>query len=255
MIEIENCKLYHGDCLEVMGIIPEKSIDLVLTDPPYGTTACKWDSVIPFEDMWANLNALIKENKAIALFGAEPYSSLLRTSNLSMFKYDWVWVKSKAVGFVNAKLRPMQKHEIISVFSTGTTANRSANNMPYFPQELIPYNKTVRGGKGKSTDSDGNGYGRPSMKDTLFQEFTNYPVSVIEFGSEGKPVHPTQKPVALMEYLIKTYTNEGDTVLDFTMGSGATGVACKNLNRKFIGIEKDEKYFNIAVNRIKGETK
>lgn len=243
-------ELYQGDCLEIMKDIPDSSIDMVLTDPPYGTTACKWDSVIPFEPMWEQLKRIVKPRAAIVLFGAEPFSSVLRVSNLPMFKYDWVWSKSKAVGFVNAKLKPMPKHEIISVFSTGTTANRAKGNMSYNPQGLVTFNKTVRGRKGKATDSDGNGYGRPSMKDEVFQEFTNYPTTVLEFNNEGKPVHPTQKPVALMEYLIKTYTNEGDVVLDFTMGSGTTGVAARNLNRKFIGIELDEKYFQIAKERI-----
>jgi site-specific DNA-methyltransferase (adenine-specific) len=161
-----------------------------------------------------------------------------------------VWKKSKSVGFVNAKLKPMPNHEDIVVFSEGKTSNGNSHNMLYKPQGLVRIDKEVRGLKGGSKDSDGNGYGRPSMKAKYVQEFTNYPVTIIEAGSEGKPVHPTQKPVPLLEYLIKTYTNESETVLDNTMGSGSTGVACVNTDRKFIGIEIDEKYFSIAKKRI-----
>ncbi len=243
-------RVANGDCLEVMRDIPAKCVDMVLADPPYGTTACKWDSVIPFEPMWEALRRVTKPQAAIVLFGSEPFSSHLRLSNLPMFKYDWIWEKSKAVGFVNAKLKPMLKHEIISVFSDGTTANKSSRNMPYFPQGLVPLQKWVRGRQGSHTDADGNGYGRPSMKAVVFQESTNYPVSLLRIPSEGKTVHPTQKPVVLMEYLLKTYTNENDVVLDFTMGSGTTGVACVNLNRRFIGIEKDASYYEIAKKRI-----
>ena len=242
-------KLMKGDCLVRMKEIPDNSIDAIITDIPYGTTNCAWDSVIPFAPMWEQLKRLIKPNGAIVLFGSQPFTSALIMSNSKMFKYCWVWEKSKAVGFVNAKLKPMPKHEDIIVFSEGATAN-GARNMPYNPQGLEPFGKVVKGRKGSAKDSDGNGYGRPCMKAELFQEFTNYPTSVIRFSSEGKPVHPTQKPVALMEYLIKTYTNEGEIVLDFTMGSGTTGIACLNTNRSFIGIEKDEKYFSIAKDRI-----
>lgn len=242
--------LILGDCLEKMKDIPDKSIDMILTDPPYGTTACKWDTVIPFEPMWAELKRIIKPNGAICLFGSEPFNSALRMSNIKMFKYDWVWVKNISVGFVNAKLKPMNQHEIISIFSTGTTANRSLKNMPYYPQGLKKFDKIVRGKKGTAKDSDGNGYGRPSMKDKYNQKFTGYPKTALIFKKDICKLHPTQKPVALLEYLIKTYTSSGETVLDFTMGSGSTGVACKNLNRKFIGIEKDEKYFEIAKQRI-----
>ena len=242
--------LLHGDCLELMKTIPDKSIDMVLTDPPYGTTACKWDVIIPFEPMWKELKRITKDNGAICLFGSEPFSSHLRLSNLKMFKYDWVWIKSRAMGFMNAKLKPMNKHELISVFSEGKTANKNDFNMPYYPQGLKYFGKTVKGRKDCKADNVGHKFNRPCHKEELFQEFTNYPVQTIEFNNEPKPVHPTQKPVSLIEYLIKTYTLENETVLDFTMGSGSTGVACKNLNRKFIGIEKDDKYFEIAKNRI-----
>jgi len=248
----ERCALLQGDCLELMAKLPDQCAHAIITDPPYGTTACKWDSVIPFAPMWEQLKRLIKPRGAIVLFGSQPFTSALIMSNPKMFKYCWVWEKSKAVGFVNAKLKPMPKHEDVIVFSEGATANGAAN-MPYNPQGLVTFGKIVKGRKGSAKDSDGNGYGRPSMKAELFQEFTNYPTSVIQFNSEGKPIHPTQKPVALMEYLIRTYTNEGETVLDFTMGSGTTGVACMKIGRKFIGIERDEKYFQIAKERIINE--
>lgn len=242
--------LMFGDCLDRMKEIPAGSIDLVLTDPPYGTTACKWDSVIPLEPMWEQLKRIIKPNGAIVMTASQPFTTKLISSNYEMFKYCLIWEKSKAVGFVNAKLKPMNKHEEIVVFSFGKTSNGNKNNMPYNPQGLTNFNKKINGRKGCSTDSDGNGYGRPSMKSEYVQEFTNYPTSILSIASEGKTVHPTQKPVSLMEYLIKTYTKEWETVLDFTMGSGTTGVACVNTNRNFIGIEKEEKYFEIAVKRI-----
>lgn len=239
-------KLLKGDCLELMKDIPDKSIDMCLTDPPYGTTACKWDTVIPFEPMWKQLHRIVKDNGAICLFGSEPFSSALRMSNIKRFKYDWIWDKSKATGHLNAKKRPLVKHEIISIFyKTPTT---------YKPQNLIKKVKPTisKGNRGnKGSGSSGEVYGFAN-KDAL-QTHTGYPKSIIPFIVEQKPIHPTQKPVALLEYLIKTYTLEDETVLDFTMGSGSTGVASKNLNRNFIGIELDEKYFEIAKKRI-GET-
>jgi site-specific DNA-methyltransferase (adenine-specific) len=246
--------LKHGDCLELMRDIPDQSVDMILCDLPYGngTTSCKWDSIIPFDSLWEQYNRVIKGTGAIVLFGSEPFSSKLRLSNLDMFKYDWVWVKNNAVGFVNAKLKPMSKHETISVFSKGKTANRNPNNMPYFPQGLIPCGKELRSGNKKGKD---NTYWRPSLKSSngggYIQEFTNYPATVLFFDKVQKAVHPTQKPVDLLEYLIKTYTSEGDTVLDNCMGSGSTGVACVNTNRSFIGIELDPKYFEIGCTRIR----
>lgn len=244
-------ELRLGDCLEIMREIPDGSIDMVLCDPPYGTTACKWDSVIPFEKMWAELKRVIKPVRTICIFGAEPFASALRMSNKEMFKYDWYWNKSSSAGFMNAKLKPMNTVEIISVFSEGKTSNGNQNNMHYFPQGLIPYGKITKSGNkpGKemtvyrknSTPSTSTGY---------LQEFTNYPVNYLEFPYVKKAVHPTQKPIALLEYLIKTYTQEGETVLDFTMGSGSTGVAAMNTNRKFIGIEKDPSYFEICKARV-----
>lgn len=244
-------QLILGDCLEKMQDIPSGSVDAIITDPPYGTTACKWDSVIPFAPMWEQLKRIIKPNGAIVLFGSQPFTSALIMSNPKMFKYCWVWEKNNAAGFVNAKLKPMNKHEDIIVFSEGKTSNNNTENMRYFPQGLEPFNRPVKSGNKKNK---ANTYWRPSLKssngDAYVQEFTNYPTSVVKFSKDSKPVHPTQKPVALMEYLIKTYTNEGETVLDFTMGSGTTGVAAINTNRHFIGIEKDPAYFEIAKKRI-----
>ena len=241
-------QLFKGDCLEVMDRLIEEGIivDAIICDPPYGTTACKWDSVIPFDEMWDRLNKLIKPNGAIVLFGSEPFSSLLRVSNLKNYKYDWIWDKVSIVGFANAKKMPLYNIEKISVFY---------KKLPlYNPQGIIKIDKkkikngTTHKAKTEKGISAING-GR--FKESYTQEYTNYPKQILAFPREAG-VHPTQKPVALMEYLIKTYTNENETVLDFTMGSGTTGVACKNLNRNFIGIEMDDKYFEIAENRIKG---
>lgn len=223
-------KLMQGDCLELLKTIPDGSVDLILTDPPYGTTACKWDSVIPFEPMWAELKRIIKPNGAIVLFGSEPFSSALRMSNIKQYKYDWVW-KKRAVNFLNAKKQPLREVENILVF----------NSLVYNPQGLIYSPKVNK--RSNSTETNG-AHGLSNLS-----EYTNYPKNILEFKNE-RGLHPTQKPVALLEYLIKTYTQENETVLDFTMGSGSTGVAAKNLNRSFIGIELDEKYFQIAKERI-----
>ena len=226
-------ELLHGDCLEVMGLIPDGSIDAIICDPPYGATACKWDSIIPFDLMWEQLKRVIKSNGAIVLFGSEPFSSLLRCSNLKGFKYDWYWKKGNAkIGHLNAKKRPLFNIETISIFNTSN----------YNPQGLIPFGKITRRG------GNGDNFGKSGTAN--FQDFTNYPVNLLDFPKDKERIHPTQKPVALMEYLIKTYTNEGETVLDFAMGSGTTGVACVNTNRNFIGIEKDDKYFEIAKKRL-----
>lgn len=243
-------QLYNGDCLEIMKDIPDKSIDMILCDLPYGTTACKWDVVLPFNKLWEQYNRIIKDNGAIVLFGSEPFTSNLIMSNLEMFKYNWYWNKNSASGFVNAKLKPMNTMEIISVFSKGKTSNGNKNNMVYYPQGLIPFNKiTKRGNKpGKE-----NSFYRPSTKDNCnFQEWTNYPKNYLEFNYQKNAVHPTQKPVDLCEYLIKTYTKENELVLDNCMGSGTSGVAAVNTNRDFIGIEKELKYFEIAKERILG---
>lgn len=229
--------LFQGDCLELMKQIPDKSVDMVLTDPPYGTTACKWDVVIPFEPMWEQINRVTKPSSAILFTAMQPFSSALVMSNPKKFAYQWTWVKSKITGVLNAKKMPVRKHEQILVFCD-TKSTRTYN-----PQGLKV--------KGTVTKQGGNSdnYGERNKKEYI-QQYTNWPRDVLEIPSEGKTVHPTQKPVALLEYLIKTYTLEGETVLDFTMGSGSTGVAAKNLNRNFIGIELDAKYFEIAKQRI-----
>tara|TARA_B100001939_G_C16924929_1_gene611119 strand:- start:161 stop:859 length:699 start_codon:yes stop_codon:yes gene_type:complete len=226
-------KLYNADCLEVMKSIADKSIDAIITDPPYGTTACKWDSVIPFDLMWEQLNRIIKPNGAIVLFGSEPFSSALRMSNINKYKYDWKWVKEQGVGQLNCKRQPLKKSEDIMIFNTKT----------YNPQGLKDCNIIKKAYKINTVYNQQKDY---------IQKKTGYPTNIIEFKRELKNrKHPTQKPVALMEYLVKTYTKENETVLDFTMGSGTTGVACCNLNRHFIGIELDKEYFKIAEERIK----
>lgn len=231
--------------------IPDGSIDMILCDLPYGMTSGKWDKEIQLVPLWEQYTRIIKGNCAIVLFGAEPFASKLRMSAPELFKYDWVWVKNNAVGFVNAKLKPMNKHEVICVFSKGKTSNRNMNNMPYFPQGLITYGKELRNGNKKGKD---NSYWRPSLKSSngggYIQQYTNYPTTVLQFDKVQNSVHPTQKPVSLLEYLVKTYTNEGDTVLDNCMGSGSTGVACVNTGRRFIGMELDPVYFGIAEKRI-----
>lgn len=226
--------LMLGDCLEKMKEIESGSVDMVLADPPYGTTACKWDSIIPLEPMWEQLKRIIKPNGTIVMTASQPFTSALGASNLSMLRYSWIWRKSSATGHLNAKRMPMKNHEDVLVFYF--------KQPTYNPQGLRDFNKIVRRG------NNGDCYG-VSGKENL-QEKTGYPRTVQEFKSDGKTVHPTQKPVALMEYLIKTYTNEGEKVLDFAMGSGTTGVAAKNLNRSFIGIEMDEGYFEISKERI-----
>lgn len=228
--------LRHGDCLELMKDIPDGSVDLVLTDPPYGTTACKWDSVIPFEPMWEQLNRIIKLNGAICLFGSEPFSSYLRMSNIKNFKYDWIWNKKLAGNGILAKKQPLKIHEIVSVFHSGI----------YMPQMTKGRYRKKMGLK-ESEIAGGNSYANQTENDLY------YPKSILEYGIGNMRkcrLHPTQKPIDLLEYLIRTYTNEGETVLDFTMGSGSTGVACVNTNRRFIGIELDDKYFEIAKQRI-----
>ena len=241
-------RLMKGDCLERMEEIESGSVDMVLADPPYGTTACKWDSVIPFDAMWEQLNRIIKPNGAIVLFGSEPFSSALRMSNIKNYKYDWVWNKKHSTNFMLAKKQPLKYHENILVF----------NSKIYYPiKTKRQEQKDYRGSKNEFKNNNIVSKVKDTTK-TLRTEL--YPKSIIEENSQQKEcnnihrLHPTQKPVALMEYLIKTYTNEGETVLDFTMGSGTTGVACKNLNRKFIGIELDETYFNIAEERIEKHT-
>jgi len=247
-------QLFNGDCLEVMKSIPDKSIDAIITDPPYGTTACKWDSVIPFDLMWEQLNRIIKPNGAIVLFGSEPFSSALRMSNIKNYKYDWIWDRKMPSGHLNVKIMPLKYHEIISVFSY----KKHLYNRQFTKKDK----KNQRPNKYKNLDIRNKNIGEIINKKEVFGKhkvgYSNNnddtvcnPKSIISFqNSKKNRLHPTQKPVELIEYLIKTYTNENETILDFTMGSGTTGVACKNLNRKFIGIEMDKNYFEIAKKRI-----
>ena len=241
MIE-ENYQLYHGDCLEVMDELIQQGIqvDMILCDPPFGVTSCKWDEVIPFDEMWKRLNLLIKDNGAILLFGTEPFSSALRMSNRKHFKYDWIWEKEQGVGFQLVKYRPLIKHENISVFGKKTPS--------YNPQmEKLDKPKKVKRKAGSNGGSETSPLKYSDERVSVYEY--KYPTNILKYKRD-KGLHPTQKPVALLEYLIKTYTNEGEVILDFTMGSGSTGVACLNTNRKFVGIELDDKYFNIAKQRI-----
>lgn len=239
--------IYNGDCLEVMKQFEDKSFDLVLTDPPYGTTACKWDTVIPFEPMWEQLKRVTKKNGAIVLFGSEPFSSALRMSNIKNYRYDWYW-KKQATLFQHSKNRPMQATENISVFSEygwGHKSQMGDNRLVYYPQGVQDDKvKKFHGVQGQYVGARPNQVGREYMAQTGF------PNNVLEFARDKDSTHPTQKPIALMEYLIKTYTNEEETVLDFTMGSGTTLVAARKLGRRAVGIEISEKYCQIAVERL-----
>lgn len=239
-----NGDLFHGDCLEVMKELDVKA-DLCLTDIPYGTTANKWDVVIPFEPMWEQLKQLIKGNGAIVLFGSQPFTSALIMSNLKMFQYNWIYRKTKSTGFLNAKKRPLNDCEDVCVFY---------RSQPIYNPQMIIARKLYKRGFVKRKKSDCYG----DEKDFKQAESgERYPKRVIDIGNANTSdiLHPTQKPVALMEYLIKTYTNEGETVLDFTIGSGTTAVACENLNRRWIGIEQDESYCEIAAKRINKASK
>lgn len=254
----EEYKLYNGDCLAVMDKLIEQGVkvDAVITDPPYGTTACKWDIVIPFDEMWNRLNKLIKPTGAITLFATEPFATKLRMSNLDNYRYDWYCIKTKPSLYQHAKNRPMRAVENACVFSKSKWGHKSQlkdKRMEYNPQGISSIGvKTVT----KNFNAGGVVGERPNQIGKQYEAFTGFPTDALEFKSiTGKScLHPTQKPVDLLEYLVKTYTNENDLVLDFTMGSGSTGVACLNTNRKFIGVEIDEKYFNIAKDRIEAAT-
>ena len=237
---MKDIELWHGDCLELMKDISDKTVDMILCDLPYGTTRNKWDSIIPFEFLWDEYKRVIKDNGVICLFGQGAFTANLIMSNIPMYRYDIIWEKTKAGGFLNAKRMPLQAHENISIFY----------------KKLPTYNPQMEQGKPYTkkavTNGDGNNYGKFNRVGQVhINNGERFPRSVIKISNDNhKSLHPTQKPVALLEYLIKTYTNENETVLDNCMGSGSTGVACKNLNRKFIGIELDENYFNIAKERI-----
>ena len=238
----DKATLYLGDCLDVMADIPDGSIDMVLTDPPYGTTACKWDSIIPLEPMWEQLNRIIKPNGAIVMTASQPFTTTLIASNMKMFKYCWVWDKKKGGNIMSLKWQPYKTHEDIVVFSYGPVY--------YYPIKTPQIERTGK------TYSKGEANGIKNYGDVRVYK-DKHPKSILEISNadqRGK-AHPTQKPVALMEYLIKTYTNEGETVLDFTMGSGTTGVAAMRLARNFVGIELHEPYMKSAVKRMERERK
>lgn len=222
--------LHLGDCLQLMKAIPDGSVDMIMCDLPYGTTQNKWDSVLPLDELWTHYRRVVRG--AIVLTASQPFTTTLAASNLEALRYSWVWEKGAATGHLNAKRMPMKLHEDVLVFGAA----------PYYPQDLKPHGKvTRRGGNGSNFGASGT---------ENFQEHTNYPRSIIRFPNDPKPVHPTQKPVALMEYLIRTYTNEGELVLDNCMGSGTTGVAAINTGRRFIGMEQNPEYFAIAEGRI-----
>ena len=244
--KVKDIELWQGDCLELMKDIQNESVDMILCDLPYGTTACKWDTIIPFETLWEQYERIIKGNGAIVLTASQPFTSALVMSNPKLFKHEWIWQKTSASNFMSMKYQPAKKHENIVVFCKKSPT--------YYPIKDIPDKKTsINKGKEATSDVYGTNFSNArTYKDTGLR----YPSSVRLFSNQSgelnnvNRLHPTQKPVALFEYLIKTYTNEGETVLDNCMGSGTTGVACKNLNRKFIGIELDETYFNLAKERI-----
>ena len=237
-VVIGSAVLYRGDCLKWMSVIPDGSVDMILCDLPYGTTACKWDTVIPFEPLWAQYRRVAKRNAAIVLTASQPFTTALIASNFTDFRYCWVWEKQQPTGFLDARRKPMKAHEDVCVFY-GATAT-------YNPQGL----KDVQVKNSRKNKAGSGVYGAVGADDYVQKE-GNFPRSVLKIDrvTHGQ-VHPTQKPVALMEYLIRTYTQEGETVMDNCMGSGTTGVACVNTGRNFIGIERDEKYFQIAADRI-----
>jgi len=252
-IKTSDVWLMKGDCLKRMKEIESGSVDLILTDPPYGTTACKWDSVIPLDKMWEQLKRIVKPSGAIVLFGAEPFSSMLRTSNIGQYKYDWYWNKNHGANFAQANKRPLNVVEVVSVFYTKPpTYNSQKIDNPKGEEKRHQYKPSKQKEVFVGQVAMANEY---ASKGKRYEPNKLLARSIITFSREHKPIHPTQKPVALMEYLIKTYTNEGETVLDFTFGSGTTGVACMKTNRKFIGIEMDDTYFDIGTKRILETTK
>ncbi len=254
----DEIKLYHGDCIEKMKLIPDDSVDLVLCDLPYGTTKCKWDTIIDIKELWVHYKRIVKKpSGVILLFGQQPFTSMLISSNYEWFKYNLIWKKNKTTQFLLANYRPMKCTEDICVFSKGgaAAASRAKGNMTYNPQGLTPVdikkkNSAKRIGKMLNQSHHLGPNNKLISNAEYSQKFTNYPNELIEFDIEYDTIHETQKPVKLIEYLIQTYSNEGDTVLDNTMGSGTTGIGCVNTNRKFIGIELDEKYFKLSKSRI-----
>jgi DNA modification methylase len=248
--EIGNAVLYRADCLEVMQQIKTGSVDIILCDLPYGITECKWDSVIPFEQLWEHYKRVIKKNGAIVLTASQPFTTALISSNLRMFKYCWVWEKSRGANFSLTGFQPLKVTEDIVVFSDGAcTFTKNGSNMPYYPQKTKLEKPVKRENRGDRIVSGSVGLRKNRLTERTYSHSTPRSLLYASTDKDGR-VHPTQKPVALMEYLIRTYTKEGETVLDNCMGSGTTGVACVNTDRNFIGIEKEQKYFDISCERI-----
>ncbi len=249
-------ELMHGDCIELMKAIPDKSVDMILCDLPYEKLRANWDIKLNLTELWKQYKRIIKDNGAIVLTGNEPFSTLLRRDALDIYKYDWKWIKNKVTSFANANYRPMSNYEDILVFSKANASSGGKNNpMNYFPQDLIEINKRKTNKKNRQglVSHETNNVGKNNKLEQggdYVQKYTNYPKNILYFDCEKKYIHPTQKPLELFKYLIKTYSKEGDVILDNCMGSGTTGVACKSLNRNFIGMELDEKYFKIATKRI-----
>ena len=231
--------IYKGDCLEILPTINDSSVDMIMADLPYGTTACKWDSIIPLEPLWKELNRISKPNAAMVFNAAQPFTTTLATSNMSNFRYEWIWEKSQGTNPMNVKVMPLKSHENILVFY---------NKKPTYNPQM--WYSTPYSGFSSEQSKIGEVYGSAKSRHRDNPEGSRYPKTILKFKQE-KGLHPTQKPVGLMEYLIQTYTNKGDVVLDPTMGSGTTGVACINTDRKFIGVEREKEYFEIAESRIK----
>ena len=251
MIELDT--IYNCDCLQGMREIPDGSVDAIVCDLPYGTTACKWDSIIPFEPLWEQYKRIIKPQGSVLLFGSEPFSTMLRMSNLDWFKYDWIWEKNRPTGFQHANNMPLKDYEIISVFSPaamGHTKLLGNKRMIYNPQGIEPIGKEWK----RSASKFGNIVGkRKSQKNSGIQEFTGYPTTTLYYNKDQKGIHPTQKPVELLRYLIRTYTNEGETVLDNCMGSGTTAIAAMREHRHFIGFELNKEFYKKACERVRNE--
>ena len=255
MLEIN--KIHQGDCLELMKHIPDKSVDMILCDLPYGTTVCDWDNTLPLDELWGQYKRIVRKEGSIILFSSGMFTAHLISSNIEMYKYKFVWAKNNTTNFVHAKNRPLTAHEDILVFSQAPMGHLSLlgdKRMKYNPQDLIEINKDIKAGKGRFGNVAGK---RPSHKDIFKRTHTNYPTDILwQFAepSTNKKIHTSQKPVALSKYLIKTYTNEGDIVLDNCIGSGTTAVACKQTNRNFIGMELSQEYVDLANKRLQQTT-
>ena len=252
---MSDIQLYHGDCLKIMPQLPDVSCDCIICDPPFATTACKWDDLIPFDKLWDQYNRLLKPQGSVLLFGSEPFSTNMRMSNIKAFKYDWIWKKNRPTGFQHARNMPLKDYEIISVFSNASMGHQKLlgeRRMNYNPQGIRKVDWEWKRRASKFGNIAGH---RKSHKNFGVQEYTGFPTMILEFNKDETNYHPTQKPVALLAYLIKTYTNPNAVVLDNCMGSGSTGVAALETGRSFIGIEKDDRYFDIAKNRIEQKRK